>query len=180
MPITLKNKSWPPLLGCGTLVTSFVALKISSWSHTWAVAFSASVIAIVLLAYLHGQIARVRFPKDYGFHVYAEFGPDMRIPRTERIKEVFPKLSDDSVAEWIADFKQIDELIWRVASCGGASKLGRAKVADVFSQQFAWLSGMGLKTALSRSDYFAWHEGYDKAPPDPARLTELFGSDDSA
>jgi len=162
-----ENKSWPPLLECGTLVTGLLALTISSWSHTWAFIFAASVIAIVLLAYIHGQIARARCPKDYGFHVYAEFGPERRIPRIERIKEIFPKLSDDSVAEWIADFKQVDDLIWRVATCGGASELGRAKVADVFSQQFIWLSGVGLNTAISRSDYFAWHDGYNKASTHP-------------
>jgi hypothetical protein len=174
-----KNKSWPSLLGCGTVATVLLTLMISSWSHTWAFVFAASVPAIVLLNYFQARISRRRSPKSYGFHVYSEFGPEMRIPRVERIKEVFPNLSDDSVEEWIADFKQVDDLIFRVAKCGGASKLGRAKVRNLIGQRFKWISGMGLKTALFRSDYFAWHDGYDKATPDFDRIAQLFGPEDS-
>lgn len=180
MPASLENKSWPLFLGCGATLTCAIALAIASWNPTWACIFVASVSTIVALTYLHGVIARFRSPKDYGYHVYAEFGPELRIPRFDRLKEVFPKISDNEVAEWIADFKRVDDLIWQVAQCGGASRVGRARASDLFSQRFEWLSGKGLSTALSRSDYIAWHEGCSDAPPDPQLLAQLFGPTDAS
>ncbi len=170
MSNSFANKSWPTFLAIGIIVTGITAGIISIWSGTGAFIFIGIVIMLSLILNVNSVIAKKQSPKDFGFDVYAEFGPELRISRDTRLKEVFPEQSNEEIREWLVDFERVDKFIWRLAECGGSSKIDEAQVSKLFAHHFPWLNGRGLRTAKSRSNYLAWHEGYEKNPKKLAAL----------
>lgn len=103
-------------------------------------------------------------PKNDAFCIYAEFGPALRIARQERLEGEFPQIDPAEIATWIVEFKELDRAIWKAAECGGGVRNGRDTVGRYFQERFPWLEGDALNKAISRSDYYAWHDGYHDNP----------------
>ena len=117
-----------------------------------------------MFAIIQRQLNKRRNPKDHGYSVYSEFGPDLRIDRLERLKAKFPQIDPKIIQEWISDYEMVDDVVWTVAEAGGREHNSREFITVYFYDRFPWLDGVGLEAALNRVDYFAWHEGYHTHP----------------
>jgi hypothetical protein len=102
--------------------------------------------------------------KDAAFTIYSEFGPKLRTPREQRLKEEFPNCSKEEIQNLISEFKKMDAKIWQIAAAGGDAILGSEFVASKLQADFPFLMSAGLKSAHFLVNYYSWHEGYDKSP----------------
>lgn len=107
---------------------------------------------------------RKRNPKDFAYSVFAEFGPKLRIDRDKRLKAKFPGASSSDIAEWLHDFDDVEKSVWFAAEAGGSVHNSREELERFLQSRFGWLDGDGLRTAMFRIDYFAWHEGFHESP----------------
>jgi hypothetical protein len=111
--------------------------------------------------YVRGKIRKRRWklqhPQDYAFECFSRFGPGVGTP--ERILKEFPTLDDATLKRWIADFKAVDEEIWRLVEGGGPDVLGQKAVTDALRTRFPFLVGPGLSCAEYLVTYYSWHEG---------------------
>ncbi len=52
---------------------------------------------------------------NQAFSIFAQWGPQRRIPVRTRWQEAFPQVTDAEMDEWTAEFRQIDEFAFSVA-----------------------------------------------------------------
>lgn len=131
-------------------------------------------LALVLLSalLLSRWLRRFAFPKDYAYAVSERFGPTLRLPIHTRIRRKLPWVQRATIDLWLPDFALVNDEVWRLARLGGTSKLGNREVEARLRAKFPFLRFEGLSQAVFLASYFAWHEGYDKAPePDGSHRT---------
>lgn len=98
--------------------------------------------------------------KNNAFLIYSEFGPNLRIPRRERLAAKFPGLSENRMTAWIEDFKAVDASIWELAEEGGPRGISKEEFSGVLLRRHPFLRQSGLDRAWSRGGYYAAHEGW--------------------
>jgi len=54
-------------------------------------------------------MAKRNNPKDFGYTIYAEFGPEARIPRLDRLHETFPDRPQEKLADWCSEYASVSE-----------------------------------------------------------------------
>lgn len=124
-------------------------------SHTLATSFLCLLALLAILYVVRTLWWKHVNPKDYGYCVFAEFGPEVRIPRDQRLKEKFPRLAAATLTEWLADYEGLTEWIGRIADRGGADSIGRAETEQACMKSFPWLRRRGLRTAMFLTNYIA-------------------------
>lgn len=125
-----------------------------------------SVTTILLVILVLGATAILRpfeYPEDAAFRAYSGFGPALKLPKADRIRRKLWWASEEEIARWLADFEKLDAFIWTLAERGGSTKLGPGVVQDELQRDFPFLRYAGLVQAIFLVNYYAWHEGYDKA-----------------
>ncbi len=125
-----------------------------------------------MLSILQRLFNRKRNPKDFAYSVFAEFGPKLRINRDERLKTKFPSVSASDIKQWLSDFEDVEKRVWYAAKAGGSVHNSHEELESFMKSEFKWLEGDGLRTALFRIDYFAWHEGFHESPINDLRNQE--------
>ena len=98
--------------------------------------------------------------KNNAFLIYSEFGPDLRIPRSERLSAEFRGLSETRLTGWIEDFKAVDASIWELAREGGPRGISKEEFSGVLLTRHPFLQQSGLDRAWSWGGYYAAHEGW--------------------
>jgi hypothetical protein len=131
----------------------FFVLRASS--HTLSDGFLGLLALLGILYIVRTLLWKHADPKDYGYCVFAEFGPEMRIPRDQRLREQFPRLASDTLTEWLADYQRLTEWIGCIADRGGADSIGRAETEQACMKSFPWLRRRGLRTAMFLTNYIA-------------------------
>lgn len=96
------------------------------------------------------------------FAIFAEWGPNRRIPPKIRLAEAFPELDEAGMEALIGTLEKVSQTIWAVAELGAEPKLGRTKVVALLQAQYPFLKDQGLQRAIFLTNYYAWHEGYAK------------------
>lgn len=97
---------------------------------------------------------------DEAYAICNEFGPNMYVPREERLRNKFEQLSPDEIN---AILKQVDEVAQTVSSLvtqGGPAKLGKETVMKTLQEKHPFLQSVGLERAVFLVDYYAWHDAY--------------------
>jgi hypothetical protein len=98
--------------------------------------------------------------KNEAYLIFAEWGPDLMIPREKRLADCFPQLLDEVRAAWLDEFKRIHQAIWQVAEQGAQ----RHSTLDAFDthmrMDFPFMNEAALSKAWTLANYYAWHEGY--------------------
>ena len=97
---------------------------------------------------------------DAAYEIYEEFGPDMRIPRIQRLKDAFPDLQPTDIDELLEQMKLVTETVWKLAERGGEAKIKKEEILDVLQTEHPFLTDVGLNRARFLINYYAWHEGY--------------------
>ena len=99
---------------------------------------------------------------DQAFAVFEEFGPDRRIDRRERLRDVLGLGSPEEIDRIMEYMKSISDSVWRLAEKGGEIKLGGELVRKSLQAEHPYLTDAGLRKAMFLVNYFAWHDGFDK------------------
>lgn len=102
--------------------------------------------------------------QDAGYVQYLEWSELPIAARAEAIRAQFSSVPASTIAQWVDDFEAVNRLTWELAQRGGPQVLGDATVRQRLSSAFPFLTDRGLKRAIVRTAYDAWHEGYAKAP----------------
>ena len=150
------------LAGLGTIVLWALAPAKDAVLRAQAIGVVAVFLVVILLA-LSALLRRFEFPQDLAFKAYTGFGPTLALPAVQRIRRKVWWATTSEIERWIADFERVDKLIWNLAERGGAAKLGEDAVRRELSDAFPFLRHAGLRQAIFLVNYYAWHEGYDRA-----------------
>ncbi len=97
--------------------------------------------------------------KSEAYLVYSEWGPDLRIPRDERLAACFPALTAEERVEWMALFDAVEREIWRYAETGNV-RLHFPRFEKHMRECFPFMNDAVLKRAWWLVGYYTWHEGY--------------------
>jgi|CXWK01.1.fsa_nt_gi hypothetical protein len=98
--------------------------------------------------------------KSKAYLVYAEWGPDRRIPRDVRLAACFPALTVEERAEWLALFDAVEREIWRYAQTGNARLHPFLRFAKHMRERFPFMNYAALRKAWGLAVYDTIHEGY--------------------
>lgn len=98
--------------------------------------------------------------KSKAYLVYSEWGPDRRIPRPERLADVFPDMDEATRLAWMAEFDRVDGAIWDYAETGGVRLHSRDDFIKHMAGTFPFLSDEALGRTWSLAAYYTVHEGY--------------------
>ena len=89
------------------------------------------------------------------FGVFQEFGPDRAIPRSKRLQDCFPSLSEKQVTDLIERFEEIESFAYDVAEQVRDGVIGRGKGKARIASQFPALDGNRLASTFSQAMYFS-------------------------
>lgn len=159
----MANRTWPQAMGCMVPIgLSFIGL--ASWNPY--AAFTLAGLAVIFYARHRWKrrLAKIRHPKDFGYSIHAEFGPEGAIPRRERLTEIFPDRPSKELDEWLQDYQEVDSFASSIAEMGGTVVLGREVVIHMIRSRFEWMTGRGSEAALSRISYEAVFNDYHDRP----------------
>ncbi len=146
-----------PILG--TLAALWIVFRPST---AIALAVATGVIGTAALA--RRLWAKLVHPKDFAFEACTRFGPELGLPKDQRIRKAFPRLQDEVVRAWVNDFERVEDEIERLARAGGPTRLGNKSVERSLRATFPFLVGRGLVHAHFLTWYEAHHEGWDVTP----------------
>jgi hypothetical protein len=103
-------------------------------------------------------------PKDYAFRVAFSWGPELRLPKIERLRKHLPWVSERDLTSWIPELEQAERSLAAIVEAGGPRVLGEEEVERRIKELNPFLVGEGLRQAKFLVSYFAMHDGYDKQP----------------
>ena len=98
--------------------------------------------------------------KNEAYLIFAEWGPDLRIPREKRLADCFAEVPNDTRAAWLGEFKRIDQAIWQVAEQGAQKHYSFDTFGAHMRTVFPFMNEAALNKAWTLANYYAWHEGY--------------------
>jgi hypothetical protein len=98
--------------------------------------------------------------KSAAYLTWAEWGPDARIPRDERLASVFPSVPADERKAWMDAFARIGGFIGRVAQHGAEKGWAREQFALSIRREFPFMNDDALDMAWFLARYYAWHDGW--------------------
>jgi hypothetical protein len=108
------------------------------------------------------QVALDEKTLDAAYEIYEEFGPLRRIPRRERLGQIFPRLTDVELDTLMDEMKRISQTVRSIAERGGDSTLGKEGVITALQARHPHLRGGGLTQATTMVTYVTVHEGYQR------------------
>ena len=97
---------------------------------------------------------------DSAYAVITAWGPSMRIPRRERLAQIFSTLAPEEFESVLNQLDAVDTTVWELAQLGAESKLGTQKLVESLQTRHPFLRNEGLQRAVFLANYYAWHEGY--------------------
>jgi hypothetical protein len=118
------------------------------WAHVW----------------IKRRMAKSRNPKDFGYSIYAEFGPEACIPRLDRLREIFPDRAQEELAEWCSEFASVSDLAGKIAEMGGNEILGKGAAETMLRSKFDWLAERGVDAALGQIRITCVYSDYSVHP----------------
>ena len=136
--------------------------SLSSLGWTTVIFLLVALAATWALFALRCVLYKKRSPKSAAFEIHMEFGPQSRIPRPKRLAAIFPHLSEEEISSWVSDFEQLEVEMWRLAEQGASSGLKHEEMAKRLTAKFPFLEPRAIRAAISRADYYAWHDGFLK------------------
>ena len=92
--------------------------------------------------------------------VHTEFGPDLRIPRLERLSSCFPKLSPEIVEALIELFERLQHSAFDIAVAHCQGTLAKDQGIQKTAELHPLLSSEGTARLWGRAMYYAMREGY--------------------
>jgi len=98
--------------------------------------------------------------KSEAYLVYAEFGPEARIPRETRLRGRFGTLAKPTLTQWLQDFDKIDKALWRLARELGPLNPPYETFAATLREEFPFLDESALRHAYNRCGYYMAREGF--------------------
>lgn len=98
--------------------------------------------------------------KSDAFLIYNEWGPNLRIPREDRLKAYFPKISSEVLRNWIIEFDSIHSFVWEIAKKGAGKSVKLDKFREDILRLHGFMNDEAIKKVWWLSNYYAWHEGY--------------------
>lgn len=98
--------------------------------------------------------------KSQVYLVYSEWGPDLRIPRPERLASVFPDIDEATRTAWMAEFDDVDEAIYRYAETGAVRLRSREDFLHHMAAEFPFMDDEALGSAWARVVFYTVHEGF--------------------
>jgi hypothetical protein len=99
---------------------------------------------------------------DAAYEVYEEFGAARRVPRRDRLRQKFPRLTVSEMDTLVNEMKEISKTVWSIAELGGEAKIGKDKIIALLQRRHPYLKADGLIRAVFMVNYLAVHEGYDR------------------
>ena len=151
------------ILGVLTLLVNVAA----ALGTTYSIIGVSLIVAGIVTYLVRERTYRMRHPKSAAFEIYMEFGPQLRIPRDERLSKLFPDQPREEISAWIEDFKSVDAEIWRLAEEGGDTARSHEEITRILKTQFPFLEASALNVASTRIGYYVWHEGYALPKKEP-------------
>lgn len=129
-----------------------------------AAAVALLAVGVLVRSRLAKRATRRSHPKDYAFRVAFAWGPEMKLPKIERLQKHLPWVSQQELASWVPELEQAERSLGRLVEEGGPKVLGEAVVLQRIKEQSPFLVAEGLRQALFLVSYGAMHDGYDKQP----------------
>jgi hypothetical protein len=122
------------------------------------------IVALVVQRRRATFAARRAHPKDYAFRIAFGWGPEMRMPRIERLKKHLPWISEQQLSSWLPELEHAERSLGTLVEEGGPKVLGEAEVERRIKNQSPFLVAEGLRHATFLVSHGAMHDGYDKQP----------------
>ena len=110
------------------------------------------------------RLQRRAHSKDFAFRVAYGWGPEMKLPKLERLKKRLPWISEVELLSWIPELEEAERFLGPLAEEGGPNVLGQNQVEQRIRARFPFLVGEGLRQAIFLVSYGAMHDGYDNQP----------------
>ena len=98
--------------------------------------------------------------KSPAYLVYSEWGPQLSIPRDQRLAQEFPEIPAEELAAWIEEFKRIEAEIWKAAEEGGPQTMSAESFKKRMHNAFPFMNEEAVSRAWTLTGYYTWHEGY--------------------
>jgi hypothetical protein len=92
--------------------------------------------------------------------VYAEWGPNLSIPRHQRLRDEFPQADEATLQAWITEFDAVRGEISRLAEQGGPRTYSLKAFGAIMHQKFPWMDEQSLRFAHTVMGYYAFVDGY--------------------
>jgi hypothetical protein len=92
--------------------------------------------------------------------VYAEWGPNLSIPRDQRLRDEFPQVDETKIQAWITEFDAVRGEISRLAELGGPKTYSLQAFGGIMRQKFPWMDEPSLRFAHTVMGYYAFVDGY--------------------
>jgi hypothetical protein len=97
---------------------------------------------------------------DSAYGKLESFGPDLALPKDERLKKEFPRLGGGDEEEILRQVDLVSKTVWSLAERGGEAKMKKEEIVAELQAAHPFLRDGGLKQAIFLVNYYAWHEGY--------------------
>ena len=120
--------------------------------------------AFIALRWHTRRASRRANPKDYAFRVAYAWGPDLKLPKIERLKKHLTWVSEQELESWLPELEQAEKSLGFLAEEGGPKVLGETEVERRIKAMSPFLVAEGLRHAKFLVGYAAMHDGYDKNP----------------
>lgn len=98
--------------------------------------------------------------KSAAYLIYTEWGPQLSIPRDQRLSQEFVEIPSDTLAAWMEEFNKIEHEIWKIAEQGGPKTFSYADFKKRMRKIFPFMNEEALSRAWTLCGYYTWHEGY--------------------
>ena len=99
---------------------------------------------------------------DKAFAEMTAFGPDLGLPKPERLKKIFPCITASQSKNIILQVDAVSTTVWAFTKRGGEARIDKKDIVAELQAVHPFLQKEGLNQALFLINYHAWHEGYDK------------------
>ena len=99
---------------------------------------------------------------DSAFAKLEAFGPDLALPKEQRLRKEFPRIPPSNEEEVLKQVRLVSDTVWSLAERGGEAKMKKQDIISELQRAHPFLRHSGLKQALFLVNYYAWHEGYDR------------------
>jgi hypothetical protein len=98
----------------------------------------------------------VRDYKNKAFSVFMEFGPQLRIPRDERLRSKFPSIDEREIENWIKEFNAVDDRLWDFAEKLIDKEITAKELLEIYEGEFTFMDKKSLKYSVNRTGYYGY------------------------
>ena len=97
---------------------------------------------------------------DAAYAKLESFGPELALPKADRVRKLFPKLRPAERAEVLKQVALVAATVSSLAQRGGEEKINREDIIAELQRAHPFLQRDGLTQALFLVNYYAWHDGH--------------------